>query len=342
MSSVAAHPIEKTYLFPALNIPPSFRSQRPYRNSSARRHESRGKPLQLWRNSATASEGVRTPGENAFPVVSELDSAARDCLLMEHLPQVRCIARRIHDRLPPHVQLEDLVHAGVLGLIEALRKYDPTKHVEFKSYARFRIQGAILDSLRDLDWAPRALRKRGRDLERAHEKLRVRLGRPPTDPEVAAELGVDLRKLQRLVNSLWKANVCSFQQVTSAEGTRQEESHADLALAQTEDPYTTCLRGEISHLLARALADLPPRGRRVLALYYFEERTMKEVARALGVCEARVSQIHSAALVPLRARLADLLASKRAPRQAGLCPPVETDPRVAFAGTSFAPFPHLP
>jgi RNA polymerase sigma factor for flagellar operon FliA len=104
--------------------------------------------------------------------------------------------------LPAHVQLDDLVHAGVLGLMEALERYDPNKHVEFKSFARFRIQGAILDSLRELDWAPRALRKRGRDLERAHQELSNRLGRPPTEPELAAELRIDLKKLQRLVNNL--------------------------------------------------------------------------------------------------------------------------------------------
>jgi RNA polymerase sigma factor for flagellar operon FliA len=231
----------------------------------------------------------------------------RERLLMEHLPQVHYIARRIRERLPAHVQFDDLVHAGVLGLMEALERYDPNKHVEFKSFARFRIQGAILDSLRELDWAPRALRRKGRDLERARQELRNRLGRPPTEPELAAALRIDLKKLQRLVNSLSGANVYSLQQELGAD--ELVENRSDFLIAQTEDPFTACLKRETSRILARAIADLPPRQRRVLALYYYQERTMKEVARALGVCEARVSQIHSSALVPLRSRLGELLAT---------------------------------
>ena len=254
---------------------------------------------------------------------------------MEHLPLVHSIARRIRHRLPPHVQLEDLVHAGVLGLIDAVDKFNPDKHVQFKSYARFRIQGAIVDSLRELDWAPRALRKRAREIEEAREKLRFRLGRAPTEPEVAGELGIDLRKLQRLLKSVWEANLCSPQQALSFEGNRQEEFGADQAPAEAEDPFDMCLRGEVNRLLARAIADLPPRGRRVLALYYFEDWTMKDVARALGVCEARISQIHSSTLVPLRARLEELLAPKSA-RRARIRPslPQPGDPRLAFAGGS--------
>jgi len=254
---------------------------------------------------------------------------------MEHLPLVHSIARRIRHRLPPHVQLEDLVHAGVLGLIDAVDKFNPDKHVQFKSYARFRIQGAIVDSLRELDWAPRALRKRAREIEEAREKLRFRLGRAPTEPEVAGELGIDLRKLQRLLKSVWEANLCSPQQAWSFEGNRQEEFGADQAPAEAEDPFDMCLRGEVNRLLARAIADLPPRGRRVLALYYFEDWTMKDVARALGVCEARISQIHSSTLVPLRARLEELLAPKSA-RRARIRPslPQPGDPRLAFAGGS--------
>lgn len=265
---------------------------------------------------APGPKSVEASGKKVFPAASELNAAARERLLTEHLPQVQYIARRIRERLPAHVQLDDLVHAGVLGLMEALRRYDPNKHVEFKSFARFRIQGAILDSLRELDWAPRALRKRGRDLDRARQDLWNRLGRPPTEPELAAELRIDLKKLQRLVNNLSGATVYSLQQELRAN--EFVENRSDFLIAQTDDPFTTCLRGETSRLLARAIAGLPPRQRRVLALYYYEERTMKEVAQALGVCEARVSQIHSSALVPLRSRLGELLATGQASRDAAV------------------------
>lgn len=336
MSTFTAQPAGEACLLRSPNILPNFRGQRPDRNPRVRPREfpaPGNKPCQPGLVSRQALEGARTSERNAFPTVSELDLAARNRLLMEHLPQVRYIARRIRDRLPAYVQLEDLVHAGVLGLMEALRRYDPNKHVEFKSFAQFRIQGAILDSLRELDWAPRALRKRGRDLERAQQKLRNRLGRPPTEPELAAELRIDLQKLQRLVNSLSGATLHSLQQEIGAGEFSPEESRSNFLVARTDDPFTICLSREISRLLARAVADLPPRERRVLALYYYQERTMKEVARALGVCESRVSQIHSAALVPLRSRLGELLASKPAPRHVGCSQPADGDPRAEFAQT---------
>src|SRR6202035_5827274 len=128
-----------------------------------------------------------------------LEGEERERLLTDQLPQVRYIARRIHERLPPHVQLEDLVHAGVVGLIDALQKYDASKHVQFGSYAKFRIRGAILDSLREMDWSPRDLRRKARRIEEAHNTLRSRLGRNPSEPELAAELGIDLRGLQLLL-----------------------------------------------------------------------------------------------------------------------------------------------
>src|SRR5712692_6991019 len=128
--------------------------------------------------------------------------AERERVLMEQLPQVRYIARRIHERLPRHVPLEDLVHAGVVGLIDALHKFDRSKHVQFGSYAKFRIRGAILDSLREMDWSPRDLRRKARRLEEAHDKLRSALARNPSEPELATELGMDLRGLQLLLGKI--------------------------------------------------------------------------------------------------------------------------------------------
>jgi RNA polymerase sigma factor for flagellar operon FliA len=249
--------------------------------------------------------------KNAYEAVSHLEPTERERLLLDQLPQVRYIARRIHDRLPPHVQMDDLVQAGILGLIEALHKYDPSKNVELKSYAKHRIQGAILDSLRELDWSPRPLRKKARQLEQAHQRLRARLSRPATEPEVALELGIDLKELHRLQADLRGLDLGSLQEEFGAGG-QDYESRTPHTGNATEEPFSKCLQGEVKELLSQAIGELPPRERQVLALYYYEELTMKEVGAVLGVGEARVSQIHSAALVRLRARMRDLLESPRA------------------------------
>lgn len=225
----------------------------------------------------------------------------RDQLLLDHLPQVQHIARRIHDRLPPQVPMEDLVHAGILGLLDAMRKYDPNKNVQLKHYAEFRIRGAILDSLREVDWSPRALRRQARKLEQASSDCKARLGRAPTETELAAALGISLENLQRLQSDLRGLDVGSLQAETNEIG--GEEAIPAGAEAEEEDPYHQTLRSEMSELLARAMGELPEREREVLALYHFEELTMKQVGAALGIGESRVSQIHTAALVRLRNRL---------------------------------------
>jgi len=233
------------------------------------------------------------------------DEEERERLLMEQLPQVRYIARRIHERLPRHVPLEDLVHAGVVGLIDALHKFDRNKHVQFGSYAKFRIRGAILDSLREMDWSPRDLRRKARRLEEAHNKLRSQLGRNPSEPELAAELGMDLRGLQLLLGEIDGLEVGSLRVESPRDG-REEDLCEYLADDSGETPLLLCLRSEMKQLLARAIAELPEKERQVLALYYYEELTMKEVGAVLGVGESRVSQIHSMAVVRLRARLSEL------------------------------------
>ena len=244
--------------------------------------------------------------KKAYENVSHLGAEDQERLLLEELPQVRYIARRIHDRLPPHIPLDDLVQAGILGLIEALHKFDPGKNVELRTYAKHRIQGAILDSLRDLDWSPRPLRKKARQLEQAHQRLRAQFGRPATEPELAIELGMELKELQRLLGDLRGLDLGSLQDELHEPG----QDHGASAVPSQEpwhEPFALCLQGEMREFLTRAVSELQPRERQVLSLYYFEELTMKEVGAVLGVGEARVSQIHSAALVRLRARMRSLL-----------------------------------
>jgi RNA polymerase sigma factor for flagellar operon FliA len=237
------------------------------------------------------------------------DPEARERLLLEHLPQVRYIARRIHDRLPAQVPLEDLIHAGVVGLIDAVEKFDPSKNVQLKSYAKFRIRGAILDSLRELDWSPRHLRRKARQIEEAHLDLKLRLGRVASEPELAVELGMNLEEFQHLLGELRGLDLGSLQ-TESTDTKSDEEAMTYRPGGADKDPFFLCLRGEMKSLVASALEDLDNKERQVVTLYYLEELTMKEVGAVLGVGESRVSQIHSAALVRLRARLEEILRSR--------------------------------
>jgi RNA polymerase sigma factor for flagellar operon FliA len=234
------------------------------------------------------------------------DNEERDRILLEQLPQVRYLARRIHERLPRHVPLEDLVHAGVIGLIDALNKFDSSKHVQFGSYAKFRIRGAILDSLREMDWGPRELRRKARKVEEAHRKLSMELSRAPSETEVAAELGMALQELQHLLGELDSLEVGSLRIESPWDG--KEEDLCDYLPSAPEDtPFFRCQRSEMKELLARIVAELPEKEQQVLALYYFEELTMKEVGAVLGIGESRVSQIHSLAVVRLRSRLDEMM-----------------------------------
>jgi RNA polymerase sigma factor FliA len=230
-----------------------------------------------------------------------LDPVERERLLTENLPEVRYIARRIHDRLPSHVQFDDLVHAGILGLIDAVDKFDPGKNVQLKSYARFRIRGAILDSLRQLDWSPRNLRRQARRIEEAHRELAAMLGHAPSEPELATHLGLDLEEFQHLLGELRGLDLGSLH--GQSDDTGVEDQMSGVAVRPEEDPFGVTLRSEMRTLLAQAIDELEIKERQVLALYYLEELTMKEVGLIMSIGESRVSQIHTAALIRLRVRL---------------------------------------
>jgi RNA polymerase sigma factor for flagellar operon FliA len=227
-------------------------------------------------------------------------------ILLEHLPIVRFLARRIHERLPQHVDIEDLVSAGVVGLMDAFSKFDPAKKVQFRSYAQFRIRGAILDSLRTLDWSPRELRRKGRAVEEAIRVLTARLGHAPAEPEVAGQLGVDLDEYQQLLGDLKGLEIGTLHLERNEDS--GEEELAYVPGRPDEDPLFRCLKGELEERLADAIAHLPDRERLVMTLYYYEEMTMREIGLALGVVESRVSQVHASAVVHLRVALKDLAA----------------------------------
>jgi len=231
-----------------------------------------------------------------------LSAAEKDLLVLEHLSSVRYIARRIHERLPQHVELDDLISAGVVGLIDACGKFDHSKKVQFKSYAQFRIRGAILDSLRVLDWSPRELRRKGRAVEEAIRTSQQRLGHAPSEQEIAAEMKISLCDYQQLLGELKGLEIGSLNMERGEDS--GDEELAYIPGSPEEDPLFQCMQGEMRQHLADAIDELPEKERLVLTLYYYEELTMKEIGLTLGVVESRVSQIHSSAVVRLRSALA--------------------------------------
>lgn len=235
---------------------------------------------------------------------NKMNAAEREQILVEHLPVVRYIARRIHEHLPAHVEMDDLVSAGMVGLADAFNKFDAAKNVLFRSYAQFRIRGAILDSLRTLDWSPRDLRRKGRAIEAAMHTLTGRLGRTPLENEIAAEMDMSLDEYQNLLTDLRGLEIGSLD-VGHTEDSSEDEI-AYVPSSPEEGPLFHCLKAEMQARLADAITSLPERERLVLTLYYYEEMTMKEIGLTLGVVESRVSQIHTSAVLHLRTLLANL------------------------------------
>jgi len=231
--------------------------------------------------------------------------AQRDALIQETLPLIKHIAHRVAIRLPSNVEIRDLINAGVLGLMDAIEKFEPERNVKFKTYAEVRIRGAILDSLRDLDWAPRSLRKKSKDLERMYADLSQKLGRPATDEEVSEAMGENIEDFHELVDQLHGLTIGSFENLSDSE---DSENYINYYPDDgSNDPYTKFESNELTRLLADAIEELPEKERLVLSLYYYEEFTMKEIGALLGVNESRVSQLHTKATLRLRGKLGKLI-----------------------------------
>src|SRR5690242_9207123 len=202
--------------------------------------------------------------------------AERENLINETLPLIKHIAHRVATRLPANIEMRDLINAGVIGLLDAIEKFEPERGVKFKTYAEVRVRGAILDSLRDLDWAPRSLRKKSKDLERVYAELGQKLGRPATDEEVAAALGEDMDDFHALIDQLHGLTVGSFE--APVENDEKGEGHINYYPDDgSNDPYARFETKQITAMLGEAIDSLPERERMVLSLYYYEEFTMKEI-----------------------------------------------------------------
>jgi RNA polymerase sigma factor for flagellar operon FliA len=229
----------------------------------------------------------------------EESAGQRERLILEHLPQVRLIARRIHGRLPENVSLEDLVSAGIIGLIAAIDQYDPAQNVKLRTYAEHKIRGAILDSLRGLDWAPRQRRKKAKQIEFAISQAEQRLHRTPGEEEIAAEMGLDLEEYHRWLVEVQGLNLGSLDYTSeNGEGQTLLEYISD---DQDLLPSQLLERSQLEKLLADAIRNIPPMERTVLGLYYLEELSLREIAQVVDLHESRISHLKSQAILRLRA-----------------------------------------
>ncbi|MDX2181348.1 MAG: FliA/WhiG family RNA polymerase sigma factor [Bryobacteraceae bacterium] len=232
---------------------------------------------------------------NAAAVMAKIQPTTeeRDQVVLEHLPLVRAIAVRVHENLPVHVDLDDLVHAGIMGLFDAVKKYDSEKSVAFPAYAKHRIKGAILDSLRQLDWASRDLRRRHKQVEQVTRELALELERQPTEEEVAAKMEVTVERLRQMMLDLRNVGLVS----ASTRNQDQDDLPApEFPAAPELQPDRMCAKEQMRAKLGVAMQALPIRYQKVVTLYYTNEMTMKEIGGVMGINESRVSQIHKAAL----------------------------------------------
>jgi RNA polymerase sigma factor for flagellar operon FliA len=231
---------------------------------------------------------------------------ARERLILHYAPLVKYVAGRLGAGLPQSVEQADLVSNGMFGLMDALDKYDPAREVKFETYAIPRIRGAILDELRAMDWVPRSIRFKAREVEKAHTQLEAKLGRAPTDAEVADQLGIDLEELHEVITQISLVSVMALEEVVGGDEKGEQRSLLDtLADAATSDPTAGLEGQEMRGLLSAAINSLSEREKIVITLYYFEGLTLSEIGDILGVTESRVCQIHTKAVGVLRNNLVD-------------------------------------
>ncbi len=269
-----------------------------YKDSEKRAWE-RSSPLPSEPNEAR-KKNFSSDSSGASPA----DLTRRNELILEYLPLVKFIAHRIAGRLPSHIEVNDLIESGVIGLIDALEKFDRSQETQFKTYAEFRIRGAILDDLRALDWVPRSIRQKATRLEKAYAELEQKLGRTATDSEMMACLGCNAAEFDELVAEARGSALISLDELR---GGGEEGFESNLLECLTDADHPSLTQNLTLEQIYRSVADtidlMPEKERLVIALYYYEELTMKEIGEVLSVTESRVSQIHTRAILRLRGRL---------------------------------------
>ncbi len=235
----------------------------------------------------------------------------KEALILEHLPLVKHIVDKISVYLPPSVDKEDLIEAGIVGLIDAVEKFDPSRNCKFSTYARFRIKGAILDELRSLDIIPKSMRQKSKQIEETYSRLENRLGRSPTDREIADELGITEEEYSKLIHEIKGAVVINFDDFKSLK-IKEEDQEGLEPLLESDLPYPDqqVELKQISEILAEEIEKLPEREKIIITLYYYEDLTITEIAKILNLAKSTVSEIHTKTLLKLRARLKKRLGGK--------------------------------
>lgn len=236
------------------------------------------------------------------------DPAIRERLILHYSPLVKYVAGRVGVGLPPNIEQADLVSYGIFGLIDAIEKFDIERAIKFETYAISRIRGAIIDELRAIDWIPRSVRYKAREVERAYAALEGELHRTPSEPEVAARLGISLEDLHAIFSQVSYVNVVALDELLTVGGEKGDKLSLVDTLEDTkaEDPVAAFETEETKFILARAINQLPEREKIVVTLYYYEGLTLAEIGRVLGVTESRICQMHTKAVLQLRAKLAEV------------------------------------
>jgi RNA polymerase sigma factor for flagellar operon FliA len=238
----------------------------------------------------------------------KLNPKVRGKIINEFAPLIKYIASRIAIRLPPHIDLNDLINAGVIGLIDAIEKFDAGKQIKFKTYAEFRIRGAILDELRSMDWVPRSVRQKARKVEDAYSRLEYNLGRPASDDEVAKEMNVDMDTFYRLLSETASVSLLSLDDLGEDDNDLSKRNLLEFIIQDDKDwPSHKIRYAEVRTMVAKAIQSLPEKECMVISLYYYDELTMKEIGHVLKFTESRVSQIHTKAILRLRSKMQKIL-----------------------------------
>jgi RNA polymerase sigma factor for flagellar operon FliA len=233
------------------------------------------------------------------------DKDLRDRLILTYAPLVKFVAGRLGSGLPAHVEENDLVSYGLLGLIGAIERYDPDRDVKFETYAMARIKGSIIDELRAMDWVPRSVRSRAREIERAIAALEAQLHRAPTDEEIAAKLSITVEELDESLTDISRSSIAALDELwTISSGSGDQVALIDtIEDTQGPEPQSALDQNELREAIAESISRLPEREKIVVTLYYYEELTLREIGEVLGVTESRVSQLHTKAILRLKARL---------------------------------------
>ena len=241
----------------------------------------------------------------------EITTENREEVIIRYSPMIKYVANRIAMRLPPHIEVDDLISVGVLGLMDAISKYDSSRGAKFKTYAEFRVRGAILDELRSLDWVPRSIRQKASAVEKVVRSLEAKLRRLPEDEEVAKEMDMSLDQFYRTLDETKSVPVFSLEDLGIAKESGEQQSLLDCLAGKADaDPQTQIRLIELKEIIAKAIDTLPEKERLMVSLYYYEELTMKEIGAVLDITESRVSQIHSKAVLHLRAKLKSIISEE--------------------------------